>query len=179
MIAWLIRGLLAAALVGAVILGYTTWRDSIYDDGHTAGEAKVQAQWNADTIKRQAAATTAINKARKEEQDAAAAAMKVVRNELEHEKLKNASVARTAAAAGGLSRDIAALNAAARGRGLPTAAACPAEFARERDAAITARSLLGACTTEYRAVAEAADGTQLKLTTALGYIGIVAPSTAP
>lgn len=176
LIKWGLWALAAAAIVGAIVTAYNTWHDGAVDEGLRAGRAEVKAQWDADTIKRQAAAITAVKEARKEEQAKAQAAMEVVKNEAESQKRAAAAATRTAAAAGGVLRDIASLNAAARSRGLPTAAACPAEFARERDDAIRARELFGSCTAAYRAVAESADGLQLKLSTALGFIQVVTPA---
>lgn len=79
----------------------------------------------------------------------------------------------------GLLQRLTDLDAAARASGLPTAAACPAEFERQRDAAIVARGLFGACVQEYRGLAEEADGVALKLDTALNYIAIEHPEIRP
>lgn len=179
----LLRGLIAAALVAAVIAAYMGWRNSVFADGDTAGAARITTQWNQDTIKRAAVAASATKAARTEERNAAAAAMEVEREgRINAEKLARqaqASAARSTAAAGGLLGNLAALDAAARGRGLPTAAACPGEFERERDAAISARAVLGSCVAEYQALGRdddlAHDAVALKLDTALAYIRILNP----
>lgn len=176
--AWIVGALIALCAIAAVIFGYTTWRNSILADGRAAGKAEVQKLWDDETRQRQAVAITAGENFRKQERRDA---LRVTENEIEtrkNEKLAATAVARAAAADRGLLGHIAALDAAARSRGMPTAASCPSWFERERDNAIRARGLLGQCTAEYRAVAGAADGLQLKLTSALSYIAVVAPTPA-
>lgn len=173
--AWIVRGLIFVSAISAVIFGYTAWRNSLLSDGRVAGKAEVQKLWDDETRQRQAVAITAGENFRKQER---LDARRVSENEIEtrkNEKVAAAAVARTAAVNRGLLGRIAALDAAARSRGLPTAASCASEFERERDAAILSRGLLGQCSTRYREVAGAADGLGLKLSSAMSYIDVVKP----
>ena len=178
MIPWWAKALVAAAAAAALLMAYTSWRDALIEEGKVAGRAEVQAKWDQDKLDRAAATLQAVAAARKEEQDAAAAAAKGEKDARERAERQaaaaRAAADRHAAAARGLSGDIAALDAAARSADLPTAAACPGEFARQRDAAIRARAVLATCSAEHGKLAADADAAvgelTLQLDTALGYI---------
>lgn len=174
-----------AAVLYAIVWGYETWRDGKVAEGDRAGAARVQAQWDADKVKRAGEKDAAVAAARADEQGKADAAVKGERDarlkaEQQVARYRDAA-GRSAAAAGGLSGHIADLDRAARAIDLPAAAACPGEFVKQRDAAIRARAVLNACQQEYRSLAAAADdaiGTiTLRLDTALSYIAAVAPKT--
>lgn len=175
---WVATALVAALAVALIVHGYEAWRGSIYDDGKVDGRAEVQRAWDKDQIARGEAQARAVDAARSEERNMAAAAAKGEKNALDRAQAKLAEQAaaarRSAAAAGGLSGQLADLDAAARGLGIPDAAACPGLFAQQRDAAIRARSLFGACVAEYRNLAADADrdtaAIELRLDTALGWI---------
>lgn len=180
---WALVALLVAGVIFGIVHGYELWRDSKVAEGDKAGAARVTAQWDADIKKRDADKLASITAARVDEQKKAKQAAEVESNA---QKLAAAKAAtdlaaaqRAVAAAGSLSGNIAALDGAARALNLPSAAACPAEFAKQRDDAIRARGLLGSCVAEYRALGQDADSAiravTLKLSTALGYITIVAP----
>ncbi|MFC5498123.1 hypothetical protein ACFPOE_11305 [Caenimonas terrae] len=183
----IIRAVLIFALIAGVLFitvkVYEHWRGGVYAEGDTAGAARVQQLWNKDTIARAAAAASATKAARAEEREQAAQAMETERearrNAEKTASLAQAAAARSSAAAGGLSGHLAALDAAARSGGLPTAAACPGEFVKQRDDAIRARAVLGSCVAEYQAMGRdddgAIDAVALRLDTALRYITIVGP----
>jgi hypothetical protein len=174
---------LCAGIVFAIVKGYELWRGHVFQQGDVAGAAREINLRNKDTIARAASAAKAISDARADERKTAAQAMETERearrNAEKLAQLAQAAAARSAAVAGGMSRNIAALDAAAIGSGLPTAAACPGQFVEQRDAAIRARALLGSCVAEYRQLGEDADGAvdaiALRLDTALRYIAIVGP----
>jgi hypothetical protein len=178
---------LCAGIVFAIVKGYETWRGHIYAQGDTAGAARVQQLWDKDVERRDAIAAKAVADGRKQEREQAAQAMETERearrNAEKLASLAQASAARSAAAAGGMSGHLAALDAAARGGGLPAAAACPGQFVEQRDAALRARALLGSCSAEYQRLGQdaddALDAVTLKLETALGYIAIVGPKPPP
>lgn len=169
---------LAAAVVFGIVRGYEAWRAKVYGEGDRAGAARVQILWDDDRLQLLTRNAEAVARARAEEQQAAAAAAEGeahARQRAEDEaKHQAAAAGRSAAAAGGLRDDIAALDARARELGIPGAAACPGEFALQRDAAIRARALFGACVAEYRLLAADAesDGAalRLQLATALSWI---------
>lgn len=178
--------LLAALVFGvlyAIVWGYERWRDAKVAEGDAKGAGRVQALWNDDKVRRAAETVAAVAKARGEEQAAAAAAIQGERDARAKAESKAASdkaaAGRATAAAGGLSGNIAALDAAARAINLPSAAACPGEFVAQRDAAIRARAVLGACVAEYRQLGQDADdalrAVHLKLDTALSYIAAAVP----
>lgn len=178
----IVTALLVLALGAAVIYGivwvYESWRDGKVAEGDRTGAARVQALWDTDKNHRATATITAIEVARREEREAAAAAAKGekdARDRAEAQASRNAAAAsRSAAAAGGLSGQLAALDRAARAAGVPDSASCPGLFAQQRDAAIQARAVLGACVTEHRSLAADADaalaGLELRLDTALSWI---------
>jgi len=172
----LVKGLAVLALVAGIVFAYSWWRGGVFEEGHAAGNAEVQALWDAENLQRAARAIQAGEEFRKQERRDAAKAKEIEDYARKREKLAAAAAAGSKSSAGGLSGDIAALDASARSRGLPSASACPVEFERQRDSAIFARELLGQCGQRYQAVAETADGIRLKLETALGYIAIVAPA---
>lgn len=178
LIKWGLIGLAIAAAIAAIVIAYNNWHDDIEQAGVVKGRKEVKAQWDQDVIARQAAATTALARVRKEEQDAAAAAAKNAKVEYANEKAQAVAIARSGAVSVGMSRYIADLNASAIGRGLPTPAACPAEFVRERDDAIRARTALDQCSSRYREVAADGDAVDLKLDTALRYIAVVVPAAS-
>ncbi len=172
LIKWGLIALAVAGTIAAAVMAYNNWHDGIEQAGVLIGRNEVQAKWDKDVIVRQGLATAAMARVRKEEQDAAAAAAKNAKVEYENQKTQAVATARSSAAAGGMSRYIASLNASALGRGLPTPAACPAEFVRERDDAIRARTALDQCSSRYREVAADGDAVELKLDTALKYIAV-------
>lgn len=168
--------LITLAVLASITWAYMSWLDGRLAERFDAGKAVVQQLWDNEIKARQAVAITAGENFRKQElRDAARS------TEIEHEARKNEGTVamyrtRAADASGRLQSHIAATNAAARDRGLPTAAACPTEFARQRDAAIFARELLGQCGSRYQALAAETDGIRLKLDTSLKFIGVVAPA---
>lgn len=180
---WALTALLVAGVIFAIVRGYEWWRDGVRDEGATAGRAEVQEKWDADVRTRDAQKLAAIAKARKEEQDQAAAAVKG-EHDARIKAERQAAADRTAAAraeraAGGLHGTIAALDGAARDLGIPDAATCPRLFGEQRDAAVRARAVLAACSAAYRELGTAVDDAwraiTLKLDTALGYIHAVKP----
>jgi hypothetical protein len=179
---------LGAIVIYGIVAGYEHWRDGKVAEGDRAGAARVQALWNADQVKRAGATLAAVAQARKEEQEAAAKAAQGEKDARDRAEAKAAQLAvaarRSASAAGGLSGQLAALDAAARAAGTPDAASCPALFAQQRDRAIQARALFGSCVAEYRSLGEDADGAlagiTLKLETALSWINATgAPGSLP
>jgi hypothetical protein len=169
----LYKALAAAALIAALLFGYSQWSDSIARPAHAAGMAEVQARWDQANLAAANVAAKAAEHFRQQERRDAVRASEIENESRRKEKTAAAAVAGAAAAAGGLSGDIAAFNAAARGSGLPTAAAFPGQLERERTAAIAARTALDQCAGRYQAVAGIADGLELKFSTALTYIGLV------
>ncbi len=163
------KALIVLAVLAGITWAYMSWLDGRLAERYDAGKAAVQGLWDNETKARQAAAIKAGENFRKQElRDAARA------TEIEHEARKNETTValyrgRAADAAGKLLSHIAKTNAAARDRGLPTAASCPTEFARQRDAAIYARQLLGQCGSRYQALAAETDGIRLKLDTSLKF----------
>lgn len=180
---WLAIAAVIALGVWLLTRAYESHRAAIFSEGDQAGAGRVQALWDADKVKRAGETVAKVAAARKEEQDQAAAAAKGERDALTKAAAtaaaNRAAAGRAAAHADRLSGDIAALNAAARAADLPEAAACPAQFVEQRNAAIRAREVLGSCVAEYRQLAQDADAAgaaaQLKLDTALSYIHAVAP----
>lgn len=168
----------AAALVFGIVHGYEAWRASVFNEGDTAGAARVQGLWDADIKKRDADTLVKVDAARKDGARMAAAAaqgevdaIKRDKERLEHQ----AAAARASAAAAGSVRDnLAALDRAARAIGVPDAASCPGEFAKQRDDAIRARAVFGACVAEYQSLGadadRAASALELRLDTALSWM---------
>lgn len=177
-IVWALLALLVAAVIGAIVKGYEHWRTAVFTEGDAAGAARVQILWNGDKIARDKAQALAVDAVRTEERKQAAQAAqgeKDARDRAESKAVEQAAAARRAtAAAGGLSGNLAALDASARAAGVPGAAACPGLFAEQRDRAIQARALLGSCVAEYRQLGADADvalaGIELKLDTAIGWM---------
>lgn len=172
-------GLIALAVAGAIagaVAIYDNWHNDIEQGGVVIGRQEVQGRWDQANLQRADVAMRAGENFRQQERRDAAKATEIENEARKREKAVAAAADGSKSASAGLSGDIAALDAAARGRGLPSAAACPVEYQRQRDSAIFARSLLNQCSQRYQAVAETADGIRLKLDTALGYIAIaVAP----
>jgi hypothetical protein len=174
----LLLAALAVALVFGTVKGYEHWRDAVRAEGDKAGAARVQALWDKDIEKRDADTMKKVAEARADEQRMAADAAKGeadARRHAEERAQAHANAARlSTAAAGSLRDDLAALDGAARALGIPDAASCPREFARQRDEAIRARAVLGACVAEYRQLGQDADdavaGLELRLDTALTWI---------
>ncbi len=183
LVRWSLTVALLAGIVFGIVWGYEHWRDAVRNEGAAAGAARVQTQWDEDIRKRDTAKLAAVAKARQEEQAAAAAVAKGEADARQKAETRAAADRRAADAArragGGLRDDIAALDGAARAVGVPDAATCPSEFARQRDAAMRARKLLDTCGARYLELAQRIDeswtGITLKLDTALGYINAVAP----
>jgi hypothetical protein len=181
----IVKWLLVAALCAGVVYGifgiYEWWRSGVFNQGYAKAIAEKLAESNADKARRANEVTAAVEKARKEEQDKAALAAKGERDAREKAERQaatdRAAATRSAASAGGLSRHVAALDRAALDLGMPSAAACPGEFAKQRDAAIRARAVLGSCVEGHRRLAADADSAvgavTLKLDTALGFINAV------
>lgn len=182
-IRWALTLALVAGVIFGIVRGYEWWRDGKVAEGDRAGAARVQQVFDAYKLKQAALQAEAVAKARKEEQDIAAAAAQGERNALDKAQrdaaASKAAAARSAAVAGGLSGNIAALDRAAAALGIPDAATCPARFAEQRAAAVRAREVLGSCVAAYRELGQAVDDSwgaiTLKLDTALGYINAVAP----
>jgi len=171
----------AAAVVGAAFLtvrGYEGWRAGVEQEGYTRGAAAIQKLWDDDSLERGRERQEAILAARMDEAQVAAEAAQGERDAHERDRTRLQAQAdaarRSAAAAGSLRDQLAALDDAARASGAPDAAACPGRFAQERDAAIRARAVLGACAAEHRLLAEDADAErraiQLQLETAVSWI---------
>lgn len=160
---------LCAVVLYAIVAGYEWWAGRQVAKGDAAGAARVQLLWNADKMARDKAQAAAVSAARADEQKMAAAAAEGEKNARDRAEARAkdeaAAARRSAAAAGGLRGDLAALDNASRGAGIPNAASCPGEFAKQRDHAIRARALFGACVAEYRLLAEdaAADSAHLQL----------------
>ena len=181
LVKWLLFIAACVALAYGVVTGYEMWRNSVVDEGVQKGRAQVQADWDEDVRKRDTEKLVAVTLAVAKERAMADA---VVQGERDARK-KAEELARTFRAdaiaargnASGLSGDIAALDWAARNIGIPDAASCPGEFEQQRKAAMRARKLLSACSTEYQAVAERVDESwgrlTLQLDTALKYIDAV------
>lgn len=175
---WLAVVAAAVALVFGVVTGFEHWQAGLRADGDRAGYARCDGERKQERIKQADRAAREVATARREEQETAARAAegeKDARDLAEARERQQAAAARRAAsAAGGLSGQLAALDAAARAAGTPDAASCPGQFAQQRDAAVAARALLGACVTEYRSLAADADGAlsgvELRLDTALTWI---------
>lgn len=169
---------LAAGLVFGIVHGYEAWRASVFNEGDTAGAARVQRLWNEDIKKRDAEKLRAIETARSQGAQMAASAAEGELHALQQAKERaevQARAARAAASAAGSVRDdIAALDRSSRALGIPDAASCPGEFAKQRDDAIRARSVFGACVEAYRVLADRAEresgDLQLRLDTALSWI---------
>lgn len=196
MIASIVRIVLVTALVAAVLFGivwgYETWRDGKVAEGYragaAAGAAKVQALWDAERKESDRTTLLTIALARQEEQEIAAKAAKGerdARDRAEAQAQREAAAAhRSRAAAVSVREQLAALDAAAAVAGVPSAASCPSEFAAQRDAAVRARAVVGACTAEYQLLAERAGREradfELRLDTALSWIRATgAPGSQP
>jgi Protein of unknown function (DUF2514). len=177
---------LGAAVIYGIVAGYEGWRDSVRAEGDRAGYGRCKGEWNTADLKAADVTAKAVAKAREEEQQAAAKAAQGERDariRAQAEAERQAAAARRAkSAADGLHGDLAALDAAATAAGVPTAAACPGEFAKQRDSAIRARAVLGSCVAEYRLLAEDAEreraGLELRYSTALSWIGAVTQQEA-
>jgi hypothetical protein len=180
---------LGALLLVGGLFAFNRWiqgeRGDARDAGVKSGQAEIQGKWDKDVIERDRKQAEAVNEARREERRMAATAAQGERDAREKAESQarsdRAAAAAAAAAERGLSGDIAALDDGARALGIPGVAACPAEFVRQRDAAVRARGLLGACATEYRELAAAVDDTwraiTLRLDTAMSWIASVQPTS--
>lgn len=183
---WFIVVGICAAIVFAVVRGYEWWRDGVRAEGVTSGQQEVQGKWDADVRIRDEQKLKDIAAARTEEREKAAKAAEGERNardKAEREAVASRAAAdRSSTAVGGMRGTIASLDRAARDLGIPDAASCATEFAKQRDAAVRAREVLGSCVSEYRELGKAADdawdAVTLRLDTALGYINAVAPAPA-
>lgn len=180
---WAITLAIAAGVIFGIVKAYEWWRSDVCKECTSVGRAEVQQKWDADVRKRDKEKLDAISRARLEERENAA---KVIQGERDARDKAEKRAAAYAAAASisrasgtGLRDTIAQLDRLARERGIPDAAACPGEFVQQRDAALRGRSLLDACSTRYRELAESSDrawdAVNLKLDTAIGYINAVAP----
>jgi hypothetical protein len=147
-IALLVLALAAAVLFG-IVHGYEAWRGHVFNQGDTTGAGRVQALWDKDQIARDKDTLRKVAEARADEQRMAADAAKgeanARRRAEDRAQAQAAAARRSSSAAGGLRDDLAALDGSARALGIPDAASCPGEFARQRDEAIRARAVLGAC----------------------------------
>lgn len=169
---------LAAAVVYGIVHGYELWRAAKVAEGDAAGYGRCDRERKQERIEQAAETSRLVAQARKDEQDMAAAAAQGeadARQQAEAQAQRQAAAARRAASAAGSVREqLAALDAAAAAAGVPDAAACPAAFARQRDDAVRARAVFGACVSRYSLLAERAGrdrlDLQLRLATALSYI---------
>lgn len=176
--AWLALIALAAGLYFVIVHAYEHWRDSVRAEGEQAGAARVQAAWNEDIKKRDAETLRRVEAARAEGAQMAASAAAGELHAMQQAKARAeqqaAAARRAASAAGGVRDTIAALDRSARALGIPDAASCPGEFAKQRDDAIRARAVFGACVSAYQVLADRADrdrgDLQLRLDTALSWI---------
>lgn len=169
---WLWAGLMAASVLHGCWVGHQ--RDGANNALHDLQASTAKA----DLARSQTALLANANFRKFEHQQAAAAV------ELEH-----ANQVRKQAVAGvdrsnrddvdGLRRDVAQLDAAARGGGLPSAAAYPGELAASRRAAEVARGLLAACTAEYQSMAEGAQRDAIDLGTGVGFAELVQTTASP
>ena len=178
---WALLAALVAGVIYGIVAGYEWWRSGVYAEGDAAGAARVQKRFDDAKLEWAAQTIQEVSAARADEQRMAANAAKGERDARQKaERVAAAARAdadRAAAAGSGMSTTIAGLNAAAAALGIPDAASCPAEFVRQRDAAVRARDVLGACSAAYIDLARAADeafgALTLRLDTALNYIGAV------
>lgn len=179
---WLAVAAACAAVVFGIVRGYEWWRHGQVQEGKILGRAEVQEKWDEDVRQRDAAKLTnmaiAFTAGKKQAADAAQGERDALKKSNSQAVADLAAARRTAAAVGGLSDHIAALDGSARAIGIPDAASCPAKFVDQRDAAVRARQLFGSCVAEYRSLGQAVDDSwravTLKLDTAMSYIGALA-----
>lgn len=183
LIKWLLFIGAVAAVVYAIVFGYEMWRDGKVEEGLVLGRAEVQAKWDEDVRKRDSEKLVAVTVAVAQERAMGEAVVQGEKNaRLKAEKLALGYKADATVALnnlGGMSGNIAALDWAARNIGIPDAAACPGEFEKQRNAALRARKLLSACSTENQGMGERVDAAWaalvLQLDTAISYIDTVKP----
>lgn len=164
---WVWAALLAAAFSRGCLIDGQLTQERLKSAQAAAALATIESQ-------RQEAARLATDQFRNKERREMQAAMEIEREAQLKSKSLVSSAATSRSSAERLLGDIAALDAAARSRGLPSASACPAELEAERARAQTARQLFGSCVKEYRDLAEDADGIALRLETAINYLAIPA-----
>lgn len=147
----------AIALTGIVTWNVQSWR---YEEQIAVREAEI------------ARATQAAEAAaRKREQELQRHADEISKDAARRQRLLASRAATTDLAAGQLRDDIARLNA----RPAPD----DPDAARVADAARTARELLGSCATQYRGVAEAADGLRDQVTGLQDFLRGLHPGKMP
>jgi len=169
---WLWACLMAASVLHGCWVGHQ--RDGALNGLHEL-QASVAKQ---DAARAQAASTANANFRKFEHQQAASAAD--LENANQTRKLAVGDVDRSNRDnVDGLRRDVARLDAAARSRGLPSAAAYSRELAASRRAAEVARGLFAACAAEYQAVAGAAQLDAVDLGTGVSFANLVHTSAPP
>lgn len=169
---WLWAGLVVASVLHGCWVGQR--RDSAVNELHELQAAVAKA----DAARAKVALDAHANFRKFEHQQAAHAAE--LENANQTSKLAAAAVDRSNRDdVDGLRRDVARLDAAARGAGLPSAAACPGELEASRRAAENARGLFAACAAEYQDLASAARRDAIDLGTGVGYADLVQASAPP
>lgn len=169
---WLWACLAAASVLHGCWVGHQ--RDSATNGLH-ALQASVAKQ---EAARAQAASTANANFRKFEHQQAASAAE--LENANQTAKLAAGTVDRSNRDdVDGLRRDVASLDAAARGGGLPSAAAYPHELAASRRAAEVARGLFAACAAEYQNMASGAQRDAVDLGTGVSYAHLVQTPAPP
>ena len=163
----LVPGWIWASLVAASVL-HGCWVGHQRDGARNDFRALETRMAKDDTARSRVALEANSNFRKHEHQLAASAA------ELEHaNQTKKASTAGVDRSnrndVDGVRSDVTRLDAAARGRELPSAAACPAQLAASRREAEVARGLFAACTAEYQDVASGAQRDAIDLGTGLNY----------
>ncbi|MGL4574543.1 MAG: hypothetical protein ACRCV9_07115 [Burkholderiaceae bacterium] len=135
---------IGAALLAALTLGYTSWRDDVLDEGR----AEVQVKWDAEkAVIEQAAADALRDKARTE--------IRYADNKIFAEQARSETLKRISADRDRLGAESHSLREQIRaGRGAATNDSCAAQDAR----ADTLGELLSACSQRYSDLAEKADG---------------------
>ncbi len=150
MMTWLIRAAIAAAVVGAIVFAYTSWRDSIAHQANAAGRAAVMADWTAEKLAASEALASDQRQQRKFNDVASgrhAAAVAAISNQL------GESLAHIATLSGRPclnARTVGVLNNAIAGNQPGRAAAgepagSPEAFASDRDVG----AFIAACTAQY------------------------------
>lgn len=150
---WLAVGAIAAAVIGGIVWSYEQWRDSVFQEGDTAGAARKQAEWDEDRATAQAAALEAARAVSRD-------AERVLKRQQENQRAQDQLLAQ-------VQRDRDASAAAAvrmqqRAAAYLDAAGCGAlqgDSAIEcvRKAAAQVVDVLGRCATRYRQLADSAD----------------------
>ena len=171
----MMRPLIAAVLALGAVFTVQGWKAHIYARGDAAGAARVQQQWDADTLAAHLAAQQVL---RTQEVVLQEKAERIAHETAQREAQLRSAVASADARVRSLHTTIAQLNAnAAALADVPdtSAGACAAPGP---DAAATARELLGACSQRYAAVAAAADQLGGQVTGLQDYVRATAQAQA-